>query len=138
MNNMVLPEYKKLIIAARKAMKNSYSPYSKFRVGAAVLTNKGNIYAGTNVENISYGLTICAERAAICNAVSNGEKKFKAVAVISDSAECIPPCGACRQIINEFGRDIDIIMSSFSGKIKVVKIAELIPAAFCIRNLKSK
>ena len=87
-----------LVKAALEARKKSYSPYSKYKVGAAVLGASGKIYAGTNVENASYGLTICAERSAIFNAVSSGEKAIKAIAVTEH------PCGACRQVINEFAK----------------------------------
>jgi len=85
--------------AAAGAMKNSYSPYSKYKVGAAVLGGSGKIYTGTNIENASYGLTICAERAAIFTAITAGEKKFKAIAIAAAAGE---PCGACRQVMAEF------------------------------------
>ncbi|MBN1621422.1 MAG: cytidine deaminase [Endomicrobiales bacterium] len=122
-------KYKELLEEARKARKKAYSPYSKLKVGAAVLTDKGNIYTGVNAENASFGLTNCAERTAIYNALSCGEKKFKAVAVFSDKPG-IAPCGACRQVIYEFGSDIDVIFRKNSKNYTVKKISELLPDAF--------
>lgn len=127
--------YKKLLEAAKKVRKNSYSPYSKFAVGAAVLTDKGKVFTGCNVENASYGLTNCAERTAIFKAVSEGHKKFKAIAIVLDAPDYGAPCGACRQVIYEFGSDIDVIMGTVSGKYKIMKISELIPLAFGPENL---
>jgi cytidine deaminase len=126
--------YEKLISVAKEARENAYCPYSKFKVGAAVLTEKGDIYTGCNVENASYGLTICAERVAICKAVSAGDRNIKAIAVVLDSSDFGVPCGACRQFIYEFGKDIDVIMASVSGKYEVKKISELLPAAFELKK----
>lgn len=118
----------KLIRAALEASKQSYSPYSNFRVGAALLTDKGTIYTGTNVENRSYGGTICAERTAIVKAVSEGERTFKAIAIISpDYDKPLPPCGMCRQFLAEFGNDIKVIIADNKLNYRVLTIAELLP-----------
>ena len=124
-------DVKNLFEQAKKIRENAYAPYSKFKVGAALLTENGNVYTGVNVENVSFGLTICAERNAIFSAVANGEKKFKAIAVVIDSGDDLAiPCGACRQVIYEFGKDIDVIMANASGKYEINKISELLPKAF--------
>lgn len=118
----------KLIKAALEASKKSYSPYSNFRVGAALLTEKGTIYTGTNVENRSYGGTICAERTAIVKAISEGERGFKAIAIISpDYDRPLPPCGICRQFIAEFGSDIKVIIADNKLNYRVMTIDELLP-----------
>lgn len=120
----------KLIESARKAKEKSYSPYSKFRVGAALLAGDGTVTLGTNIENISYGLTICAERTAVFNAHLEGKTGFVAIAINSDSNEIISPCGACRQVMLEICGNIDVIMSNDRGDIKVMKLTELLPMAF--------
>jgi cytidine deaminase len=118
----------RLIQAAKHAANSSYSPYSHFRVGAALLCRDNIIYKGTNVENRSYGLAICAERTSLFSAISAGKRDFTAIAIYSpDSDAPLPPCGACRQVLSEFaGKDFIIIMT---GKKKVVEttIAELLP-----------
>jgi cytidine deaminase len=114
--------------AAAEAAKKSYSPYSKFRVGAALLTKSGVIFTGTNVENRSYGGTICAERTAICKAVSEGYLDFQAIAIIGlDSDKILPPCGICRQFISEFGKDIVVIMANNKKEFMEVDIGNLVP-----------
>ena len=128
--------YTKLIKAAERAKKHSYSPYSKFRVGAAVLTTTGKIIAGCNIENSSFGLTICAERTALFKAVSESEKKFKAMAIVSDAKTFLPPCGACRQVIKDLAGDIDIVLSNGTGKTKIIKMADLLPLPFNDKYLK--
>ena len=131
MNKTKIPfRYQKLIAAARIAKRYSYSPYSKFRVGAALLTSKAKIYTGSNVENSSYGLTICAERTAIFKAISEGEKRFVAIAVMSDSKDFTPPCGACRQVLMELARDIDFVMSDGKGNPRIMKLKDLLPYPF--------
>ncbi len=105
-------DYKALLQKARKIMENSYSPYSKFRVGAVVLCESGNVYTGVNIENSSFGATICAERTAICKAISEGEKKIKAVVVASDLDDYIFPCGICRQFIGEFMDEDGVVICS--------------------------
>ena len=116
---------------AKKASENSYSPYSRFPVGACVLGNSGNYYYGCNFENSSFGLTICAERNAIGNAIANGEKKIKAIAIYSPNMEDCLPCGACRQVISEFCSDdgIDIITETGEG-LKIRNFNELLPGRF--------
>ena len=128
--------YKELLKAAESARKDAYCPYSKFKVGAAVLTAGNKIFTGANVENASYGLSCCAERVAIFKAVTAGERNVKAVAVAGPGAATLTPCGACRQVINEFGKNTDIILSGV--KIKVVKISKLLPEAFGGYNLGAK
>ena len=119
----------KLIDRATVAREKSYSPYSHFGVGAALLCEGGTIYEGCNIENASYGLTNCAERTAIFKAVSEGHKKFKALAVVADTEGPCSPCGACRQVISEF--DIPhIIMANLKGDYTVVELDELLPFRF--------
>jgi cytidine deaminase len=129
-------DYKELIQAARKAKKYSHSPYSKFRVGAAVLTKSGKIYTGCNIENSSYSLTVCAERTALFKAVSEGEKKFLAMVISTDVKDFISPCGACRQVISDLAGDIDIILTNGVGKTKIMKMNDLLPLPFTPKNLK--
>lgn len=121
---------------AVEAKKNSHSPYSKFRVGASLLTDEGEIITGCNIENASYGLTICAERVAIFKAYSEGKKKFKAIAISSDDKNFCPPCGACRQIIWELCGDIDVILVDGNNNKKVFKASEFLPFPFGDENLK--
>jgi cytidine deaminase len=121
--------------AARAAMKNAYCRYSRFRVGAAVLTADGQIFAGCNVENASYGLTICAERNAIFQAVAQGaiakERKLKAVVIVTPATKLTPPCGACRQVIYEFCEEADADIFIFGGNgASAFKLSKLLPEAF--------
>lgn len=118
-------EYKKLLDMAKSARKNAYAPYSNFYVGAALLAESGNIYTGCNVENLSFGATICAERCAIAKAVSEGERGFSAIAVYAGE-KFTSPCGICLQTIYEFAKDIDIILAD-NGTMKVYKLQELMP-----------
>jgi len=122
-------KYLSLMEAARKAAKNSYSPYSKFAVGSAALAASGKIYAGANVENVSYGLSMCAERIAIFKAVNAGEKRIIAVAVWTKGAKPPFPCGACRQVIAEFASNAEIIVNTKKG-IKIIGAESLLPHAF--------
>jgi cytidine deaminase len=124
-----------LAARARAAMKHSYSPYSRFRVGAALLTSKGKVYTGCNIENSSYGLTMCAERTALFKAISEGEKRFAALAITSDDDTFTPPCGACRQVIMDLAGDIDIVLARKDGTLKVLRTSELLPLPFGIENL---
>lgn len=126
-----------LIKEAVSAKEKSYSPYSNFRVGAALQTKKGDVYLGANVENAVYGLTVCAERTAAFSAVLNGEKQFKNIAITSDSEDFIPPCGSCRQVLMELcGPEIDVIMTNSKNKSITKKIKELLPHSFGEDNLK--
>lgn len=119
----------KLIDCATVALEKSYSPYSRFGVGAALLCEDGTIYEGCNIENASYGLTNCAERTAIFKAVSEGYTKFKALAVVADTEGPCSPCGACRQVISEFEIPY-IIMANLKGDYTVVELDELLPFRF--------
>ncbi len=119
-----------LIEAATKARERAYAPYSKFRVGAAVRAPDGRVFAGCNVENASYGLSICAERVAIFNAIVQGVREIAAIAVFTDAPEPAPPCGACRQVIAEFARDAPIALANRDGTCVVTSLAELLPKPF--------
>lgn len=118
----------KLLSQAEAVAENSYSPYSKFPVGAAVLTADNCIYTGTNVENSSYGLTICAERAAVVNAVSDGKTEIVAIAVVTKDKNA-PPCGACLQFLLEFGSDIEVLFFD-KGQLQHKKVSELLTNGF--------
>ena len=122
-------EIQNLMERAIKARENSYSPYSHFAVGAALLCEDSTIYEGCNIENASYGLTNCAERTAIFKAVSDGHVTFKALAVVADTEGPCAPCGACRQVMSEFKIPL-IIMGNLMGNIKIVTIEELLPFSF--------
>ncbi|MGI8883210.1 MAG: cytidine deaminase [Pyrinomonadaceae bacterium] len=121
---------KDLIEKAQQARENAHAPFSDFKVGAALLTKSGEVYTGCNVENASYGLTMCAERVAIFKAISEGEKDFTHLAIVADTENLTPPCGACRQIIWEFCGDIPIILANFSGQTEIVQTGDLLPRAF--------
>ncbi|MGB2697661.1 MAG: cytidine deaminase [Candidatus Zixiibacteriota bacterium] len=127
---------KKLIQKAREARGKAYAPYSKFKVGAAVLTKKGKIYTGANVESVSYGLTACAERVALYNAVISGEKKFKKIVVVTDTEEPSTPCGLCRQVLSEFGEELEVICVNLKGKVRKFKLKQLLPYSFRRNKLK--
>ena len=132
------PLCRELEQTARTAAKASYSPYSKFRVGAAVLTDSGKIYSGTNVENASYGLCNCAERTAIFTAIAAGEHSVKAVAVYTPTKAATSPCGACRQVINEFGPTALVISVCDSTQRSETTLDRLLPAAFGPSDLKPR
>lgn len=121
--------YDILINKAKDVSQNAYAPYSNFFVGACVLAGSGKTYVGCNVENASYGLAICAERNALANAIANGEKSISAIAIYSPNMEKCLPCGACRQVIFEFGKEIEII-TQIKNEYKVHKISELLPEGF--------
>ena len=131
---MIEQELQKLIQAAIEMRKQCYSPYSNFAVGAAVLSNDGYIYGGCNIENASYGLTNCAERTAIFNAVSDGKRNISAIAVVADTDRPCSPCGACRQVIGEFKIPC-IIMANLKGEYKKVTLEELLPFSFSNTDL---
>jgi cytidine deaminase len=128
-------QYRELADIARRAREFAYAPYSNFRVGAALLARNGRIFTGCNVENSSYGLTICAERTAIFKAYSEGIKQFSAIAVVSDDPGFTPPCGACRQVLMDLAGNIDFIMADRSKRLKVMKVKSLLPSAFTAKNL---
>lgn len=121
---------KALSDAALQARKDAYTPYSKFAVGAAVLTESGEIFSGCNIENASYGATICAERVAIFKAISAGHRTIKALAVVANHSEPIPPCGICRQVMSEFGPDADVLMINTKGLTRIESMKELLPIIF--------
>ncbi|MCK9443117.1 MAG: cytidine deaminase [Tissierellaceae bacterium] len=126
---------KELIIRALEAKENAYVPYSKFKVGAAVLTEDHSIYTGCNIEIASYSPTICAERTAIFKAVSEGHRKIKAVAVVGDG-DLTHPCGVCRQVIREFGKDAVIIVANSETDYKVYTLDDLLPHSFGPEDLE--
>jgi cytidine deaminase len=124
-----------LINAAKQARENAHAPYSNFRVGAALRGSSGRIFGGCNVENATYGLTVCAERVAIFKAISEGERGFSAIAVVTDTDALTPPCGACRQLIWEFCGDVPVTMTNLSGKSETLQMKDLFPKPFDQSNL---
>ena len=119
-----------LINAATQVRENAHAPFSKFRVGAAVEDDAGRIFTGCNVENATFGLTVCAERVAIFKAISEGSRRFTRVAVVADTKTLTPPCGACRQILWEFCGDVPIVLANLQGKTETLQLATLFPRAF--------
>lgn len=134
-----MPDEVELLAAARLARLNAHAPYSHFKVGAAILCDDGAIVTGCNVENATYGLTICAERVAIVKAISEGRppRSFKAVAVVADTEAPTPPCGACRQILWEFCGNIDVILANLATVTDRRRTAELLPLPFDGRLISS-
>jgi cytidine deaminase len=128
-------EYDALTAAAREAREKAHAPFSHFKVGAALRTTTGKIFGGCNVENATYGLTLCAERVAIFKAISEGERKFDAIAVVTDTDTLTPPCGACRQLIWEFCGDVLVILSNLQGKSETIPMRTLFPKPFDSSNL---
>jgi len=124
-----------LISAAKQARENAHAPFSNFRVGAALRATSGRIFGGCNVENATYGLTVCAERIAIFKAISEGERGFDAISVVTDTEALTPPCGACRQLIWEFCGDVPVILANLKGKTEVIQMRELFPRPFDFSNL---
>lgn len=120
----------RLIEAAKAARENAHAPYSNFRVGAALRATSGRVYTGCNVENATYGLTVCAERVALFKAISEGERGFDAIAVVTDTETLTPPCGACRQLIWEFCGDAEVILANLGGKSETLRMAALFPRPF--------
>jgi cytidine deaminase len=125
-----------LIALATEARRKAYAPYSHYLVGAALLTASGKVYTGANVENASYGLAICAERTAAVKAVSDGERDLVAIAVVTENGGS--PCGACRQVLNEFGPDMRVLIADVAGKYQALRLSELLPAAFGPAQLPKK
>lgn len=119
-----------LVQAALAARENAFAPYSKFAVGAALEDAEGRIHTGCNVENSTYGLTVCAERVAVWKAVSEGVRKFRRIAIAADTGALTPPCGACRQILWEFCGDIEIVLANLGGKSETYRLKELFPKPF--------
>lgn len=116
-----------LIRTAEEARSHAYAPYSKFAVGAALLTNSGRVFTGCNIENISFGLTLCAERVALGEAISHGEKEIVAIYLIADSKRPVLPCGACRQVLAEFNPALKIVTSTIGGERESVELKSLLP-----------
>lgn len=133
---MTLPQAEALIKAAAGARAHAYAPYSNFQVGAAVLAEDGQIYAGCNVENASYGLTICAERAAIFAAAGAGQRRLTAVAIVTDTATPTAPCGACRQVMREFGPDVLVVSATLGGRRIARHLSDLLPESFGPEDLQ--
>lgn len=130
-----LEQRNQIIKAAQEAYTNAYARYSDYNVGAALLTADGRIFKGVNVENAVFGLTICAERAAVFNAVTEGVREFKAVAVVTRDGGT--PCGSCRQVLAEFGVDIEVILADLDGNIRqTTTVGELLPFSFGVENLE--
>ncbi len=123
-----------LIEEATQARQNAVAPFSKFKVGAALETADGNVYRGCNVENCTYGLTVCAERVALLSALAAGERKFRAIAVVTQSDEPSTPCGPCRQLMWEYCGDIDVALANLAGQRIDYKLSQLFPHpfAFCL------
>src|SRR6478672_11855263 len=124
-----------LIASARTAREHAHAPYSNFRVGAAVRAKSGKIFTGCNVENATYGLTVCAERVAIFKAISEGERGFDAIAVVADTDSLTAPCGACRQLIWEFCGDVPVILANLKGKVETIAMRDLFPKPFDASSL---
>jgi len=125
-----MSEHDTLIAAAKQARENAHAPYSNFRVGAALRARSGRVYTGCNIENATYGLTVCAERVAIFKAISEGERGFDAIAVVAQTDRLTPPCGACRQIIWEFCGDAEVVLANLKGQKEVHRMSELFPRPF--------
>jgi len=125
-----MSDYRTLVDAAKQARENAHAPFSDFRVGAALRAKSGRIFTGCNIENASYGLTCCAERVAIFKALSEGESGFEAMAVVTDSENPAPPCGACRQILWEFCGDMPVVLANLAGKEEHESAGNLLPRPF--------
>ncbi|MGQ9678976.1 MAG: cytidine deaminase [bacterium] len=123
----------RLIKSAQNAARRAYAPYSHFPVGAAVISNRKRVYAGANVENASYGLTVCAERIAILKAVTAGERKIEAIAVFTETENLTPPCGACLQVLSEFSTNPIVILAS-RRNVKTFRLRQLLPIGFRLND----
>ncbi|MBM7569867.1 cytidine deaminase [Aquibacillus albus] len=120
-----------LIEQAKKVRGKAYTPYSNFKVGAALLTKSGKVFLGCNIENAAYPVSLCAERVAIFKAISEGEKEFEALAVVADTHRPVPPCGSCRQVMSEFfEKEVTVYASNLQNKIKTLTVEELLPFSF--------
>lgn len=121
---------KQLIERARLARESAYAPYSHFSVGAALLAADGEVYHGSNVENLSFGLTVCAERVALFSAVAAGKRDFTGLALVTDTPEPVTPCGACRQVLHEFAPNLWVVTANLRGQHKMFNLRELLPFSF--------
>jgi cytidine deaminase len=126
-----------LLDAARQARRFAHAPFSHFQVGAALEAMDGRIFTGCNVENASYGLTVCAERVALFKAVSEGVRGFRRIVVATDTATPTPPCGACRQLLWEFAGDLEVILANLDAEKACYRLSELLPHPFDVRNLEA-
>ena len=126
---------RELIAAARRARRHAHADYSNFKVGAALETADGIVVTGCNIENATYGLTICAERVAMFKALSEGHRRFRRVAVVADTQAATPPCGACRQILWEFGGDLEVVLADLRRQTGTYRLADLLPLPFDARLL---
>jgi cytidine deaminase len=130
-----LSDYEALIAAAKQSRENAHAAYSNFRVGAALRATSGRIFGGCNVENATYGLTVCAERVAIFKAISEGERGFDAIAVVADTDSLTVPCGACRQLIWEFCGDVPVVLANLRGQVETIAMRDLFPKPFDASSL---
>jgi cytidine deaminase len=130
------PGDEELVRVASLARQRAYAPYSKYKVGAAIRTKRNKVHSGANVENVSYGLTVCAERTAAFAAVNSGDTTFDAIAIVIDDQRLPTPCGACRQVLAEFSPDMRVILATTGGKRKVTTLGELLPDPFLPQNLR--
>ena len=128
-------DYEAVVAAAKQSRENAHAAYSNFRVGAALRATSGRIFGGCNVENATYGLTVCAERIAIFKAISEGERGFDVIAVVTDSDSLTPPCGACRQLIWVFCGDVPVILANLKGKTETIAMRDLFPKPFDASSL---
>jgi len=129
-------EMNRLIEEAKSARELAYVPYSRFQVGAALLAEDGTVYRGCNIENAAYSMCNCAERTALFKAVSEGERNFKALAVVADTQGPVAPCGACRQVISELCKpDMEVILTNLKGDIRKLTVRDLLPEAFAPSDL---
>ena len=124
-----------LLARAAEALENAWSPYSGLRVGAALLCDDGTVATGCNVENASYGLTICAERVAVAQAVASGRRAFRTIAIATEGERTVLPCGACRQVLAEFAPELSVVARSAGGALVEARLSELLPRAFGARDL---
>jgi cytidine deaminase len=131
-----LRDSEELVNAARTGRENAVAPYSGFKVGAALRTKSGRVYTGCNVENASYGLTVCAERVALLKALSEGEREFTAIGVVADAATPTAPCGPCRQLLWEYCGDIEVVLANPDRIIRTHRLAELLPFPFDRESLR--
>ena len=131
-----MPAPDRLVAAARKARRRAIAPYSKFKVGAALETEDGTVIEGCNVENASYGLTMCAERVAMFSALAQGHRQFRRIAVVADTDAPTPPCGPCRQILWEFGGNLEVTLANLRRVTGTHRMADLLPLPFDDRLLR--